>query len=94
MHYAVRPWPDNEEQIQVLHALLERKALVNAKNVLGETPLHAAVMRSASPAVVLWLLDRRADPDVMAVRRFREVGKVEPQNTALHYVPAPDRRQS
>lgn len=87
MHYAVRPWPDNEEQIHVLHSLLERKASVNAKNVLGETPLHAAVIRSASPAVVLWLLDRRADPDVMCVRRFREVGTVEPQNTALHYVP-------
>lgn len=89
MHYAVRPWPDSEEQIHILHSLFERKASVNAKNVLGETPLHAAVMRSASPAVVLWLLDRRADPDIMCVRRFREVGNVEPQNTALHYVGPP-----
>lgn len=56
---AMNQGPDGEK---VVDALVKHSAQVNATNLLGETPLLAAARAKPSEALLLALLDAKADP--------------------------------
>lgn len=82
LHYAVRQWPNEAGQEEVLDLLALRGVNVNSPNTLGETPLHQACQRGTE-RTVRWLLEHGASPMALAGRSRAKGSEQLPANPSL-----------